>query len=76
MARNVNVKGKNKRMKIKLNNKFYDKETVKEALKAFEDVCKGNIIDDAIEVELEADDKLKDEFCNYVLGLMKNKNLV
>ena len=66
-------------MKIRLNNKFYSKESVEEALKDFEEICKGNILSDDIEVELkpkESVKQLKEEFCNYVLGLMKNKMLV
>ena len=66
-------------MKIKLNNKFYNKEAVKEALIDFKDVCKGNILNDSMEIELEAKENVKQlhgEFCNYVLGLMKNKTLV
>jgi hypothetical protein len=63
-------------MKIKLNNKFYNKAVVEEALNDFKDVCEGNILSDKIEVELEPkikNEMLKNEFCNYVLGLMKNK---
>jgi hypothetical protein len=66
-------------MKIKLNKKFYNKEAVKEALQEFKEVCKGNVLNDEIEVELkpkENIDLLEEEFCNYVLGLMKNKMLV
>ena len=64
---------------IILNNKFYNKEIVKVALKNFKGVCKGKILNDNIDVKLETKEdtpKLKEEFCNYVLGLMKNKTLV
>lgn len=66
-------------MRVKLNNKFYNKESVEEALNDFKGVCKGRMLNGDIEVELEPKEKvkmLKEEFCNYVLGLMKNKMLV
>lgn len=66
-------------MRIKLNKKFYNKEIVKEALDDFKKVCEGKILNDNIEVELEPKENvemLREEFCNYVLGLMKNKVLV
>ncbi len=66
-------------MRIKLNNKFYSKEIIEEALKDFKEVCDGKILNDSLEIELkpkENVDKLNNEFCNYVLGLMKNKMLV
>ncbi len=63
-------------MKIKLNNKFYDKKVVEDSLKDFKGVCEGNILNKEIEIELKprGDVKnLQEEFCNYVLGMMKNK---
>lgn len=66
-------------MKIKLNNKFYNKEAVEEALDDFKEVCQGRILNEKIEVELEPKEEtenLQEEFCNYVLGLMKNNVMV
>lgn len=66
-------------MQIELNNKFYNKEAIKEALKDFREVCNGKILNNVIEIELEPKEKvenLQEEFCNYVLGLMKNKIMV
>ncbi len=66
-------------MKIKLNNKFYNKRVIEEALKDFKEVCNGKILNDGVEIELITKEevvKLKEEFSNYVLGLMKNKTLV
>jgi hypothetical protein len=66
-------------MRIKLNKKFYNKEAIEEALHEFNEVCKGNVLNDEIEIELEPKENvnlLEEEFCNYVLGLMKNKMLV
>ena len=66
-------------MIIKLNNKFYNKKEVQEALNDFKAVCGGRILNKIMEVELNPKDNIKglqEEFCNYVLGLMKNKILV
>ncbi len=64
-------------IKIKLNSKFYDKEVIEEALNDFGEVCSGKMTDDGVELEPKEDVKnLEEEFCNYVLGLMKNKTLV
>ena len=69
-----------KTLLLKLNNQFYNMDCVKEALEDFKDVCQSNILNDSIEIELiqtEEEHKfLVEEFSNYVLGLMKNKNLV
>ena len=68
-----------KKIRIKLNNKFYNKAIVEEALKDFNKVCSGRILNDNIEIELKPKEdikELKEEFSNYVLGLMKNKVLV
>tara|TARA_Y100000294_G_C8566529_1_gene341091 strand:- start:2868 stop:3077 length:210 start_codon:yes stop_codon:yes gene_type:complete len=64
------------KIKIKLSNKFYDKDAIKEALSDFAGVCQGRILNDSIEVELEPKEpveNLEGEFCNYVLGLTKDK---
>jgi hypothetical protein len=66
-------------MKIKLNNKFYSREMIEVALKDFKEACEGKILNNDLEIELmpkENVDKLNGEFCNYVLGLMKNRMLV
>jgi len=66
-------------MKIILNKQFYSIEAIEETLNDFKDVCDGRILNDKIEVEIfpkEEVRQLKEEFCNYVLGLMKNKNLI
>ena len=59
---------------------FYDKRAVDEALHDFNGVCEGRILNDKMEIELvpkgEIKEPLKEEFCNYVLGLMKNKTFV
>jgi hypothetical protein len=66
-------------MKFILNKKFYNIEAVKESLNDFKEVCNGKILNENIEVELipkEEIANLEKEFCNYVLGLMKNKSMV
>jgi len=69
------------RIKIKLNKQFYDITAVRESLKDFKGACTGKIANKkSIEIILKPKDKpinaLGHEFCNYVLGLMKNKTLV
>jgi hypothetical protein len=66
-------------VKITLNKNFYTVEAIKEALHDYEEVCRGRVINDNIEIELESKEELQDlqeEFCNYVLGLMKNKTAI
>lgn len=69
-------------IKINLDKQFYDLGAVKESLKEFNRVCNGKItIKKNIEIVLKPKEKsltniLGYEFCNYVLGLMKNKTLV
>lgn len=70
---------KEKSIRVKLNKQFYNKKVIEDSLKDFKDVCSGKILNEIIEVELQPEEnipKLKEEFCNYVLGLMKNKSLV
>ena len=72
-------KQKDEKIRVKLNRKFYDKSVIREALKDFTRVCYGKILNNNIEIELKPKVKIaniKGEFCNYVLGLMKNKNLI
>lgn len=71
--------GGNQKKMLKLNKKLYNKEAVKEAINEFSRICEGRIVNDKIEVILKPKKKtehLEEEFCNYVLGLMKNKTLV
>ena len=72
---------KNKPLIVRLNKKFYDTGAVKETLNSFRGVCSGKVLEsnDRIEVFLQPKKNvpmLKEEFCNYALGLMKNKSLV
>lgn len=70
---------KERRVKLKLNKQFYDKKVIEEAFKDFKEVCSGRILNQVMEVELKPKENvtgLKEEFSNYVLGLMKNKTLV
>lgn len=69
---------------ILLNKNFYNIESIKNALEDFKDICCGELIyaeNNYIKIVLKLKDKsmieiLGDEFCNYSLGLMKNKMLV
>ena len=75
---------KNKReICISLNKKFYDTKAVKESLADFKGICEGKIKEDRCLINIILKPKEKNmlniigyEFCNYALGLMKNKMLV
>lgn len=73
---------KQNEVNINLNKKFYEISVVRESLKDFSQVCSGKIRNKKdIHIILKPKDKsltniLGNEFCNYVLGLMKNKTLV
>ncbi|MFC1728439.1 HxsD-like protein [Nanoarchaeota archaeon] len=64
-------------MEIKLNKLFYKKEAIISALSAYQETCSGKVVETDKELIVEFDDdnfngqKLKNEFCNYVLGCMK-----
>ena len=85
MGRKIRKKEKEEKMKIQfsLNKKFYNEDAIKEALKDFNEVCCGDYkkIKGKFLITLKSKNEkhselLKDEFCNYVLALMKNKALV
>ena len=100
MLRILQFHGRRSMVRVRLNNKFYKKDAVEQAIADFKDICNGKIIDDEITVELNelpetrnqtpeprnqnpnisnqksVSCKMEAEFSNYVLGLMKNKNLV
>ena len=70
------VQEKKKVVQLKLNPRFYDVASVKEALKDFTSVCSGTILKPAITIRLipkKDTPLLGEEFCNYVLCIMKNK---
>jgi len=68
------------KMKITLNNKFYKKESISKSIKDFEGLANITLLNDSFDIEMVPIDEellnLKEEFCNYVLALMKNKGLV
>jgi len=68
---------------IFLSSKLYDLQIIKEVLADFKEVCEGHIEESNLRIKIVLKPKEKDildvigyEFCNYVLGLMKNKLLV
>jgi hypothetical protein len=67
-------------MIIKLNNNFYRKQAIMQAAKDFADLAQIRVLNEQFEIEfidLKKENKnLGDEFCNYVLALMKNKGMV
>ncbi len=63
------------KIKLRLSNNFYTKDSIEEALSDFSDVCDGEIISDEYEVVLSPKvsvQNLKEEFMNYVFALLKN----
>jgi hypothetical protein len=73
---------KAKSAEIILNSNFYDEATVRQALDDFKGVFSGNAsrkgkgINVSIS-KIHGDPEIaKHEFCNYVLALMKNRNLI
>ncbi|MBR9676986.1 hypothetical protein GOV04_02500 [Candidatus Woesearchaeota archaeon] len=69
-----------KKIKLVLNKNFYDKKAISQAIKDFEHIAKITILDDEFGIELlqkePLEEPLKEEFSNYVLGLMKNENII
>jgi hypothetical protein len=68
-------------MIIKFNSKFYDLDSIKESINDFKEICSGEAVNKNMEIIVTLNPRqdtpnLKNEFCNYVLGLMKNKCLV
>ncbi len=71
-------------MDLQLNKNFYGIEAINGALEAFKEVCEGSVREEnfSFEIELkpltsskEVNENLREEFCNYVLGLMNNKSV-
>lgn len=66
-------------MKIRLSNKFYKRNAIEEAINAFRDYCDCKISDNSFEVEIKSgnanEQEIADEFCNFVLGITKDKML-
>jgi hypothetical protein len=63
---------------FRLSKKFYDSRAVKEAVNAFRGVGNGKILEGKDDLEVifqprEDVKNLREELCNYALGLMKNK---
>jgi hypothetical protein len=72
----------NKKIKIKFNPAFYSKPTLLEALNDFKNLCEGSLKHNSSDfiIEMTCKDmsekdffRVGNEFCNYTLGLMKNK---
>ncbi|RLI96932.1 MAG: hypothetical protein DRO99_03700 [Candidatus Aenigmatarchaeota archaeon] len=68
---------KKRKTEIKFNSKLYCKECIADAVKAFSDTCECSVKDEgnysvvSINTDMDAN-HVRNEFCNYVLGLMKN----
>jgi hypothetical protein len=66
-------------MSINFNKDFYSLEAIKKAIQDYKgladfdiEVGKKNIKINLKNIDPESKDIIKEEFCNYVLGLMKN----
>lgn len=70
----------NGEIRFLLNLNFYSLEDIKETLENFKEICNGRIEEienNKIAIVLKSDnfsslEIIKNEFCNYSLGLMKN----
>ena len=63
-------------MKIRLSKELYEKEAILGAIDAFKEVAEIMIVEDSFLLEISPKDEskreeIKDEFCNYALGLTK-----
>jgi len=68
-----------KNIVINFNKNFYTVEVIKKAIQDYKRIASFSIKSDKKEIKveikninLEPRDIIKEEFCNYVLGLMKN----
>jgi len=79
---NIKIDYKLKKVEINLSKEIYSVDVIKRAIEDFSGVCKGSINEgNYILVLLELKDEegldiIGYEFCNYVIGLMKNEALV
>ena len=80
----MGVKYFNNGVIISLNKDFYDKGAIKETIAEFLDIYlvqiqnedDKNLFISINPKKIKVDETLGYEFCNYVLGLMKNKSIV
>lgn len=79
---NVNVDKELNKVTIKLNKSFYDIDSIKMGIEDFSGPCSA-IVNEKERFEIVLKSKgnsdicvLGYEFCNYVLALMKNENIV
>jgi hypothetical protein len=76
----VKIDGKNKYVTFALNKKFYPLEDILKSAQAFSEICWVNIDENEGKLNVTLTPKsdmelenLKNEFCNYVLGVIKTK---
>lgn len=65
---------------VKLNKLFYQKKEVEQAIKDFSHIGNFSLEEKEGELIIKIKDNkefpfLKEEFCNYIIGLMKNKTV-
>ena len=68
-----------KNIVINFNKSFYTIKAIKKAIQNYKGIANFNIISNKKEnkveiknIDIESKDIMRQEFCNYVLGLMKN----
>ena len=71
------------RYNIILNSRFYPEAAIREAIEDFSGICnatmstgRDGMITVILEQEETTDAPLDDEFCNYVLGISRNRDVV
>lgn len=77
----VDIDKEGKSVRIKLSKDFYDMDSIRKAMEDFSGLCSATINREGLEIVLTTKGKsdvktLGYEFCNYVLALMKNNNIV
>lgn len=79
VRKKTNLK-KNKTIQLKLNSKIYKLKSIKQAIKDYSHLGEFNLKQDKVyilvnivNVDKDYKDVIKDEFCNYILYLLKSK---
>lgn len=67
------------KMKIRLSNKFYKRNAIEETIEAFRGSCECRIASDSFEIDIISEQgnekEIANEFCNFVLGITKDRML-
>jgi adenosine/AMP kinase len=80
--KNIKIDKQKNKIEILLNKEFYSVDVVKQTIKDFSEVCDCNLdtknnIKIVLSLKNNKDIEIMGyEFCNYVIGLMKNEAIV